>query len=102
MPVAGKHVYAETPEYTEAIRDGRLLDVGCGVPEPSRAVTLGMIRRALKPGGLLLMQEMEREPRDEVQRPAFLLRRLVHGGSCSCAGRTGTDQPGAGRQAATP
>ncbi|MFI7447311.1 methyltransferase domain-containing protein [Nonomuraea sp. NPDC049714] len=136
------------PEFAEAIRDGRLLDVGCGVagfgltaitmfpnmrsvgielvptvaaeaesraktlgvadrvdvrcldaqdfderdafdacfwaqpffPEHSRAGTLRMIRRALKPGALLVMQEMEREPQDEAQRLAFVLRRLVYEG----------------------
>ncbi|MFI7617297.1 methyltransferase domain-containing protein [Nonomuraea terrae] len=143
-----QHLYAEVPEYADAVRDGRLLDVGCGVagatlasasmfpnmravaielvpavaaeaenraknlgvadrvevrcmdardlderdafdacfwaqpffPEPFRAGTLRMIRRALKPGALLMIQEMESEPQDEAQRVPFALRRLVYEG----------------------
>ncbi|PZG21210.1 hypothetical protein C1J01_07060 [Nonomuraea aridisoli] len=143
-----QHLYAEVPEYAEAVRDGRLLDVGCGVagamltsasmfpnmravaielvpavaaeaesrakrlgvtdrvevrcmdardfderdafdacfwaqpffPESSRDATLRMIRGALKPGALLMIQEMESEPEDEAQRLPFALRRLVYEG----------------------
>lgn len=45
-------------------------------PEASRAETLAVIRRAVKPGGLLFMQEMEPEPQPS-GRPAYAVRRLV-------------------------
>ncbi|MCO8271501.1 class I SAM-dependent methyltransferase [Actinoplanes sp. TRM 88003] len=46
-------------------------------PEPVRAATLAMIRRSLRPGGFLLVQQLDAVP-DEV-RPAFTLRQLVAG-----------------------
>ncbi|BCB74667.1 hypothetical protein GCM10022251_74750 [Phytohabitans flavus] len=47
--------------------------------EPARVATLHVIRRALKPGGLLVVQELEREP-EAADLPAFTLRRLVYQG----------------------
>ncbi|MEV4495459.1 class I SAM-dependent methyltransferase [Micromonospora arborensis] len=135
------------PDFREALRDGRYLDVGCGIagfllstapvfpgmravgvelvrevaaegarravalgvsdrvdircmdardleeqdefdsafwaqpffPAASRPETLAAIRRALKPGAKLYMQEMESIPEDEAERGAFALRRLVFG-----------------------
>ncbi|MEU4335051.1 class I SAM-dependent methyltransferase [Micromonospora lupini] len=135
------------PDFQEALRDGRFLDVGCGVgglllsiaaifpgtravgvelapevaeegarravalgvsdrvdircmdgrdleeqdefdsafwaqpffPAATRPGTLAAIRRALKPGAKLYMQEMESAPEDEAERGAFALRRLVFG-----------------------
>ncbi|MCE7002368.1 methyltransferase domain-containing protein [Kibdelosporangium philippinense] len=55
--------------------------------EPARAATLAMIRRALKPGGLLFVQEFEPEP-TEAARPAYALRRLVFQGWEVPFGRT--------------
>ncbi|MEU5786049.1 SAM-dependent methyltransferase [Micromonospora lupini] len=49
-------------------------------PAETRADTLRMIRRALKPGGILIEQEMEVEPQDEDARLGFALRRLVFSG----------------------
>jgi ubiquinone/menaquinone biosynthesis C-methylase UbiE len=49
-------------------------------PEAVRAGTLAAIRRVLKPGALLAMQEMEKAPDDEPGRRAFALRRLVFAG----------------------
>jgi cyclopropane fatty-acyl-phospholipid synthase-like methyltransferase len=49
-------------------------------PEPVRAGTLAAILRALKPGGLLAVQEMERPPEEPAERPAFALRELVFSG----------------------
>jgi SAM-dependent methyltransferase len=46
----------------------------------SRPETLAAIRRALKPGARLCIQEMERTPDDEAERGAFALRRLVFTG----------------------
>jgi SAM-dependent methyltransferase len=46
-------------------------------PESTRSATLAMIWRSLRPGGLMMIQEMESEPADLTQRPAFTLRRLV-------------------------
>lgn len=49
-------------------------------PEPTRAATLEVILRSLKPGGILVVQEMEPPEPDESGRPAYTLRRLVaHG-----------------------
>jgi len=44
-------------------------------PSPVRAATLAMILRSLRPGGFLLMQQLDAEPEDV--RPAFTLRRMV-------------------------
>jgi SAM-dependent methyltransferase len=49
-------------------------------PEPTRRSTLRMIRRALEPGGVLIEQEMEVEPRTEEDRLGFALRGLIFGG----------------------
>ncbi|MBB2946481.1 SAM-dependent methyltransferase [Actinoplanes lutulentus] len=136
----------ELPEWAESLREGRRLDVGCGVatttltlstffpqlrttaielvpeiaaearrrveqrgaadridvrcmdardfttesafdsahwaqsffPEPARAATLAMIRRALRPGGLLTVQEEDAESQDVDQR-SRALRKLVRG-----------------------
>jgi YbgC/YbaW family acyl-CoA thioester hydrolase len=46
-------------------------------PEPTRAQTLAMILRSLRPGGLMMIQEMEAEPGDAAGRAAFALRRVV-------------------------
>lgn len=46
-------------------------------PGPTRAGTLAMIRRSLRPGGLLLIQELEAPPADESLSPGFTVRRLV-------------------------
>ena len=56
-------------------------------PEATRADTLAVILRALKPGGLLFIQEMEPEP-DEAERPAYAVRRLVAQGWNVPFGRT--------------
>jgi SAM-dependent methyltransferase len=56
-------------------------------PESTRADTLAVILRALKPGGLLYIQEMEPEP-DEAERPAYSVRRLVAQGWDVPFGRT--------------
>ncbi|GAB3942773.1 hypothetical protein GCM10027614_30410 [Micromonospora vulcania] len=56
-------------------------------PESARTATLAMIRRALKPGALLLVQELEPEPQ-ETDRPAYALRRLVYQGWGAPFGRT--------------
>ncbi len=56
-------------------------------PESTRADTLAVILRALKPGGLLFVQEMEPEP-DEDDRPAYAVRRLVAQGWGVPFGRT--------------
>ena len=45
-------------------------------PEATRAVALARILRALRPGGLLFLQEMEPVP-DEAARPAYTMRRLL-------------------------
>ncbi|MFF0271041.1 SAM-dependent methyltransferase [Kribbella sp. NPDC004536] len=45
-------------------------------PEATRAATLATILRALRPGGLLFLQEMEPVP-DQAARPAYTMRRLV-------------------------
>jgi SAM-dependent methyltransferase len=49
-------------------------------PADTRADTLRMIRRALKPNGVMIEQEMEVEPQDEASRLGFALRRLVFAG----------------------
>lgn len=49
-------------------------------PTDSRPHTLAAIRRALKPGAKLYMQELERLPESGVERDAFALRRLVFTG----------------------
>jgi SAM-dependent methyltransferase len=49
-------------------------------PVDTRADTLRMIWRALKPGGVLIEQEMEVDPQDEGARLGFALRRLVFAG----------------------
>lgn len=46
-------------------------------PEPTRAATLAMILRSLRPGGVLLVQQMDVEPTEAEARAAFMLRRLV-------------------------
>ncbi|WP_432949597.1 SAM-dependent methyltransferase [Kribbella sp. CA-253562] len=56
-------------------------------PEQTRAATLAMLLRVVKPGGLLLMQEMEPLP-EETDRPAYTLRRLVAQGWGVPFGRT--------------
>jgi SAM-dependent methyltransferase len=56
-------------------------------PESTRADTLAVILRALKPGGLLFVQEMEPEP-DEADRPAYAVRRLIAQGWDVPFGRT--------------
>jgi ubiquinone/menaquinone biosynthesis C-methylase UbiE len=56
-------------------------------PEQTRPETLAMLLRVLKPGGVLLMQEMEPEP-DDADRPAYTLRRLVTQGWGVPFGRT--------------
>ncbi|MFK3983826.1 SAM-dependent methyltransferase [Micromonospora sp. NPDC050397] len=56
-------------------------------PESARTATLDMILRALEPGGLLFVQEMEPEPQ-ESDRPAYALRRLVYQGWGVPFGRT--------------
>ncbi|MFG2071892.1 SAM-dependent methyltransferase [Nonomuraea maritima] len=141
-----ERLYAQIPEFAQAIREGRLLDVGCGIAaaaltsatmfpgmrsveleivpavaaeararaealgvadrvdvrcmdarkfderdafdaalwaqpffvESARTETLAMIRRALKPGAILIIQEMDREPADDAERPAFAVRKLVY------------------------
>ena len=49
-------------------------------PTDTRFQTLSAIRRALKPGAKLYMQELERLPEPGVERDAFALRRLVFTG----------------------
>ena len=49
-------------------------------PTDSRPQTLAAIRRALKPGAKLYMQELERLPEAGAEREAFALRRLVFTG----------------------
>jgi SAM-dependent methyltransferase len=145
----GQHVFSETldsvPEYSNAVREGRLLDVGCGVAsgllttaalfprvrgvgielnplvaaeagrrvkargmsdritirtmyapdldepaaynacfwaqpfftEEDRLPTLKAIHRALLPGGVLLEQELDSEPVDAADKPAFDMRAMV-------------------------
>ncbi|BCY11893.1 hypothetical protein L3i22_069810 [Actinoplanes sp. L3-i22] len=46
-------------------------------PEPTRAATLAMIRRSLRPGGILAIQQLDAEPAGEPERAAFTLARLV-------------------------
>ncbi|XVU21323.1 SAM-dependent methyltransferase [Actinoplanes sp. CA-054009] len=47
-------------------------------PEESRAGTLAMILRSLRPGGILLVQQLDAEPvDDDAARAAFTLPRLV-------------------------
>lgn len=46
-------------------------------PWTTRAATLAMILRSLKPGGVLFMQEMELPEPAESARPAYALRKLV-------------------------
>jgi SAM-dependent methyltransferase len=67
-------------------------------PESTRAETLAVIRRALKPGGLLFVQEMEPEP-EPAARPAYAVRRLVAQGWDVPFGRT-AEQLAAEAQAA--
>ncbi|MFF1816832.1 SAM-dependent methyltransferase [Kribbella sp. NPDC058245] len=45
-------------------------------PAPTRQATLEMILRALRPGGILFVQEMEPTP-DDAGRPSYTLRKLV-------------------------
>jgi SAM-dependent methyltransferase len=49
-------------------------------PTDSRPHTLAAIRRALKPGAKLYVQELERVPDTDAERSAFALRRLVFTG----------------------
>jgi SAM-dependent methyltransferase len=56
-------------------------------PEQTRAATLAMLLRVVKPGGLLMMQEMEPVP-EETERPAYTLRRLIAQGWGVPFGRT--------------
>ncbi|GAA0615480.1 hypothetical protein GCM10009534_57720 [Kribbella sandramycini] len=56
-------------------------------PEPTRAATLEMILQALKPGGILFIQEMEPVP-DEAGLPSYTLRRLIAQGWGVPFGRT--------------
>jgi SAM-dependent methyltransferase len=56
-------------------------------PSASRPATLAMIRRALRPGALLLLQEMEPAPAPD-QRAAYALRRPVFSGWEIPFGRT--------------
>jgi SAM-dependent methyltransferase len=56
-------------------------------PEPTRADTLKVIRRAIRPGGLLFMQEHEPEPAPS-GRPAYAVRRLIAHGWNVPFGRT--------------
>ncbi|MGC4942707.1 SAM-dependent methyltransferase [Kribbella sp. DT2] len=56
-------------------------------PEQTRVETLAMLLRVLKPGGVLLMQEIEPEP-DEAGRSAYTLRKLVAQGWGVPFGRT--------------
>jgi SAM-dependent methyltransferase len=46
-------------------------------PESARAGTLAAIRRALRPGGLLVLQEMAVEPTNPAALPGYTLRRLT-------------------------
>ncbi|XVV16835.1 SAM-dependent methyltransferase [Actinoplanes sp. CA-131856] len=46
-------------------------------PEPTRSGTLAMILRSLRPGGILLVQQLDAEPTDDAARAAFTLPRLV-------------------------
>lgn len=66
-------------------------------PEATRAAALATILRALRPGGLLFLQEMEPVP-DEAARPAYTVRRLVAQAQGIPFGRTAeelTDETGA-------
>ncbi|MDX6258825.1 MAG: hypothetical protein QOH84_513 [Kribbellaceae bacterium] len=56
-------------------------------PEPTRAETLAVIRRAVKPAGLLFMQETAPEPQPS-GRPAYALRQLIVRGWDMPFGRT--------------
>ncbi|ADB29359.1 Methyltransferase type 11 [Kribbella flavida DSM 17836] len=56
-------------------------------PEATRAEALAVIRRALKPAGLLLMQETDPQPQPS-SRPAYAVRRLVNRGWGVPFGRT--------------
>ncbi|MEV6284740.1 class I SAM-dependent methyltransferase [Kribbella sp. NPDC051770] len=56
-------------------------------PEQTRAETLAMLLRSLKPGGVLFIQEMEPQP-DEAERAAYTLRRLISEGWGVPFGRT--------------
>ncbi|WP_433013447.1 SAM-dependent methyltransferase [Kribbella sp. CA-294648] len=56
-------------------------------PEETRAETLAVIRRAIRPGGLLFMQEHEPEPAPS-GRSAYAVRRLVANGWNVPFGRT--------------
>ena len=68
-------------------------------PAETREDTLRMINRALKPGGILLEQEMEVEPRDEDDRLGFALRGLVFGGWNVPFARTAEDLAAEARSA---
>lgn len=56
-------------------------------PEDTRAATLSMILRALRPGGQLVLQEMDSEPEGDAVA-AYSLRRLVYQGWGVPFGRT--------------
>ncbi|WP_344150933.1 class I SAM-dependent methyltransferase [Kribbella yunnanensis] len=56
-------------------------------PAETRQATLEMILRALRPGGILFVQEMEPVP-DEAGRPSYALRKLVAQGWGVPFGRT--------------
>ncbi|MFB6722749.1 SAM-dependent methyltransferase [Kribbella sp. NPDC056345] len=56
-------------------------------PAETRQATLEMILRALRPGGILFVQEMEPLP-DEAGRPSYTLRKLVAQGWGVPFGRT--------------
>jgi predicted RNA methylase len=66
-------------------------------PEPTRAATLAVIHRALRPGALLIVQELESEPQDaqlpepepqDSERRSQALRRLFYRGWHVPFGRT--------------
>nr|WP_239063236.1 class I SAM-dependent methyltransferase [Streptomyces sp. SID13031] len=67
-------------------------------PEPTRAATLAVTLRSLKPGGMLFVQEMEPEP-DEARRPAYTLRKLVSRGWEVPFGRSAEDLAAEGQEA---
>jgi cyclopropane fatty-acyl-phospholipid synthase-like methyltransferase len=59
-------------------------------PEASRPAVLAMILRALKPGGVLFLQELEAVPTEE-GRPAYAVRRLIGRGLGTRFGPTAED-----------
>lgn len=46
-------------------------------PSPTRAATLAMILRCLRPGGILVVQQLDAEPVGDADRAAFTMARLV-------------------------